>query len=406
MICVGIDWADQHHDIECRQEGTEASDSFRIANNPEGFDEFVHRVDQLRTTPEETVCVGIESTEGLLVQRCLSEGHRVYLLNPKVVAEYRNQYRPSRAKSDSLDAHVLMEMIHDHRDRFDPVYPDSELGRECRLLAQDYRKMVQDKTRLVNQITASLKRYFPEALDLFSSVDQPITLAFLEDFTTLNEARRMSEADWKQWLKDHRHPQYQAKAQQMVDTLDEASSHRDEATRQAKVRRTLSCVRQLNVLLNSLEDYEQRFEEILEEHPDGTIVRSLPGTGTVLAARILGELGDNRNRYEKANDLQCEAGTAPVTIQSGQTRRVVMRQACRRSFRDTMHQFAFSSLQENEWARTLYDRQRNRDKTHGHALRVVAHRWLNIIFTLWQRRESYDEEVHFANSNILQDNAA
>jgi transposase len=406
MIYVGIDWADQHHDITCCREGDDSSTSVRIGNDPEGFDELVKQIEDLRSDSGETVCVGIESTEGLLVQRCLSEGYRVYLLNPKVVAEYRNQHRPSRTKSDSLDAQVLMEMIRDHRDRFDPVYPDSELGRECRLLAQDYRKMVQQKTRLVNQITASLKRYFPEALEVFSSVDQPIMMGFLEDFPTLQEARKMSEADWTKWLKEHRHPQYEAKAETMVQILDEASSHRDAATRRAKVRRTLCSVRQLDVLLDSLKDYEQRFEEILEEHPDGEMVCSLPGVGTVLGARLLGELGDNRNRYEDANELQCEAGTAPVTIQSGQTKRVVMRQACRRSFRDTMHQFAFSSLKENKWARALYDRQRDRDKTHGHALRVVAHCWLNIIYTLWKRRECYDKEVHFQNSTILQEDAA
>jgi transposase len=292
-------------------------------------------------------------------------------------------------------------MIRDHADRFDPVYPDSELARECRLMAQDYRKMVQQKTRLINQITSSLERYFPEALELFTSIDQPITLAFLEEFSSLEEAQRMSESDWKQWLKDHAHPHYESKAGSMVETLDEATSHRDQATRRAKTRRTNQSVRQLTALMESLADYEQRFEELLEEHPDAEIVRSLPGTGTVLSARILGELGDNRNRYENANELQCEAGTAPVTIQSGQSKRVVMRQACRRSFRDTMQQFAFTSLQENDWARALYDRQRDRGKRHSHALRVVAHRWLGVIYALWNRRECYDEKRHFQHSSIM-----
>ncbi len=75
-------------------------------------------------SPATSLFVWLESTEGLLVQRCLLEGYRVCLLNLKAVSEYRNQYRPSRTKSDSLDAKVPMEMIRDYRDRFDPVYPD------------------------------------------------------------------------------------------------------------------------------------------------------------------------------------------------------------------------------------------------------------------------------------------
>lgn len=191
-----------------------------------------------------------------------------------------------------------MEVIRDHRDRFDPVYPDSELARECRLLAQDYRKMIQQKTRLINQISASLDRYFPEALDLFTSIDQPITLAFLEDFPTLEHAQMMTKEDWRVWLKDHRHPQYKSKSEDMVDTLNSASTHRDEAIRRAKARRTQQSIRQLRVLLDSLDNYESRFKELLEQHPDAGIYRSLPGTRTVLAARILAEFGDNRDRYQ------------------------------------------------------------------------------------------------------------
>jgi transposase len=406
MICVGIDWASQHHDIQLSQEGSDTRESFRIADDPDGYDELIDRIEELRDSDDEPVRVAMEHTEGLLVQRCRSENYRVYLVNPKVVSEYRNQYRPSQSKSDTLDATVLMEMIQDHADRFDPVVSDSELTRECRLLAQDYRKMVQQKTRLINQITDSLKRYFPETLELFTSIDQPITLAFLEEFTTLEEAQSMTEDDWADWLKDHRHPHYKSKARDMVEVLDQSLEHRDGATQRAKTRRTQQSVRQLQNLMESLQDYQSRFEDLLDQHPDAEIYRSLPGTGTVLAARLLAEFGDNRDRYQTANDVQCEAGTAPVTIQSGQSKRVVMRQACRRSFRDTMQLFAFSSLQENDWARAHYDRQRDRGKRHSHALRVVAHRWLNVIFTLWKRKECYDEQQHLKNSNILQEDAA
>lgn len=87
MICVGIDWATQHHDVQLGPEGTEADESFRIADDPDGYDELVERIDELQKSAEDQVSVALESTEGLLVQRCLSEGYRVYLLNPKVVSE-------------------------------------------------------------------------------------------------------------------------------------------------------------------------------------------------------------------------------------------------------------------------------------------------------------------------------
>lgn len=406
MIFVGIDWADAHHDVCCLDEETGDNKVVRIGNDPEGFDELVDRIQQLKNDPQETVCVGLEHTEGLLVQRCLSEGYQVYRLNPKMVARYRDQHRASRSKNDHLDATVLAEIIRDHRDRFDPIQPDSELARECRMLAQDYRKLTQDKSRLMNRIRSGLKRYFPEALDLFTSLDQPITLAFLADFRTLEDAQTMSVSEWTQWLSDHRHPQPETKAQTIHEQLHQVQPDRDPATIRAESRFVHRSVTQLQAVMESLSEYGERFEEILNQHPDGDIFESLPGASTVLSARMLGEFGDNRARYASANDVQCEAGTAPVTIQSGQSKKVVMRQACRRSFRDTMHQFAFTSINESEWARALYDRQRDRGKRHSHALRVVGHRWLSVIFTLWKKREYYDEKQHMKDSNIIQESAA
>ena len=406
MLVVGIDWADAHHDVILLREGDGVLNEFRVANDGAGYDRLVTQVQETQSTPEEPVSVAIEATNGLLVQRCLAEGYELYKLNPKVVAQYRKQYRPSQAKSDKLDALVLGEMIRDHAERFDPVCPDSKRGRECRILVQDYRKLVQQKTQLMNQLTSSLKQYFPGALDLFTSLDQTITMAFLEEFETLEDAQSMNVKQWKTWLKEHRHPHWRTKAANLYDRLKHATGSQDEVTMQAKRRRTQHALKQLRIVMETMEEYEQRFEELLASHPDGELFESLPGAATVTAAKLMGEFGDNRARYESAQEVQCEAGTAPVTIQSGQTRRVVMRQACRRSFRDTMQQFAFTSLNESEWARKLYDRQRDQGKRHSHALRVVANRWLTIIYTLWKRRECYDEEVHFRNSSIMQESAA
>jgi len=406
MIVAGIDWADAHHDVHCCRETSDTTLSFRIGNDPEGFDELVQRIQSVQDSTEETVCVAVEHTEGLLIQRCLSEGYELYRLNPKMVARYRDQHRASRSKNDNLDAVVLAQIIRDHRDRFDPVRPDSELGRECQMLAQDYRKLTQDKSRLMNRITSGLKRYFPEALELFTSVDLPITLAFLEEFSTLEDAQTMSRSEWEQWLSNHRHPQPASKARTIHNRLHQHDPNRDPATIRAESRFVQRSVRQLQTVLETLDEFEQRFEEILTQHPDGEIFKQLPGASTVLAARMLGEFGDNRQQYDSANDVQCEAGTAPVTIQSGQSKQVVMRQACRRSFRDTMQQFAFTSINESKWARALYDRQRDRGKRHSHALRVVAHRWLSVIYTLWKKRECYDKKQHMEDSNIIQESAA
>lgn len=86
MIFVGIDWADAPHDVRCVPEDDDTTDSFRIGNDPDGLDELVDRIRQCQSSPEETVHVAFEHTQGLVFQRCLAEGYQVYLLNPQMVA--------------------------------------------------------------------------------------------------------------------------------------------------------------------------------------------------------------------------------------------------------------------------------------------------------------------------------
>jgi transposase len=65
--------------------------------------------------------------------------------------------------------------------------------------------------------------------------------------------------------------------------------------------------------------------EQLTAHPDGPVFTSLPRSGTVRAARLLGEIGDARGRFPTPDSLACLAGVAPSTRQSGKVRAVVFR---------------------------------------------------------------------------------
>ncbi len=46
--------------------------------------------------------------------------------------------------------------------------------------------------------------------------------------------------------------------------------------------------------------YDAEIQRVLKTHPDGELYQSLPGAGDLLAARMVGELGDNRERYADA----------------------------------------------------------------------------------------------------------
>ena len=88
-----------------------------------------------------------------------------------------------------------------------------------------------------------------------------------------------------------------------------------------------------------------------QTHPDADIYRSLPGLGVILGARVLGEFGDDPNRYTTAKSRKNYAGTSPLTIASGRKRAVLARHVRNRRLYDAIDQWAFCALTRSPGAR-------------------------------------------------------
>jgi transposase len=58
--------------------------------------------------------------------------------------------------------------------------------------------------------------------------------------------------------------------------------------------------RHIAELNRQISDLEAELATHFEAHPDADIYRSLPGLGVILGARVLGEFGDDPNRYTTA----------------------------------------------------------------------------------------------------------
>ena len=155
--------------------------------------------------------------------------------------------------------------------------------------------------------------------------------------------------------------------------------------------------KQLRVLETQLQEYRRRIEALFLSHPDSNTFGSLPGAGPKLAPRLLSEIGSDRALYPDPQGLQCLAGTAPVSYQSGKIHKVSLRRACNRNLRAAMHHFADKSRAQFAWAATYYRVLRERGQTHAQALRCLGQRWLKIIWKMWQTRTAYDSELHLRN---------
>ena len=238
-------------------------------------------------------------------------------------SRYRERHSTSGAKSDPGDAKVLAELArtdgHNHR----PVAGDSELGEAIKVLARAHQSMIWTRQRQLNQLRSTLREFYPAALEAFDELgsqrrvggagDRADTDAgprpvALED--RLRVAARWPATPHRRTSRSRSRPRCAAEQLEAPPIVADAMG----ATVTALVAVAVELTAQIARLETELADH-------FEQHPDAKIIRSLPGLGMILGARVLAEFGDDPNRYADAKCRKNYAGTSPITRASGKTPR-------------------------------------------------------------------------------------
>ena len=398
MLLVGIDWAEEEHAACVVDAGGRVVQRLRVAHTPAGL-KRLHGAIEAAAEDSAAVLVALERPDGLLVASLLGAGYTVYALNPKSVERYRDRARTSGGKSDPADAELLARVLLTDRDRHRPLLPSSDTAQEVRAVARDDERASRDQRRLLNRLRHELLEVFPQAVAAFPALEAPTALAFLARWPSVVDAAPVAAADLEAFFRQHRHGWPDRAAAQVRAALDAEALAAPAHLVRAKASTVRLLAEQLLLLHRQRAAWEARLRELLgpQGHPDGEVLLSLPGLDARLAARVLGEVGDRRERFPTPAALQCYAGTAPVTRASGKARVVSSRLACNRVLRQACMQWAFCSLGRSGWAREHYDRQRAAGKTHFTALRALANRWLEVLHHLLATGQCYDAAVHQAN---------
>ncbi len=391
MVYVGLDWADQKHDL-CFLDEAGNTQFFSVPNSPEGLDELLKRIQAAE--PDLTkVLIAAETEHNLIVIGLVAHGYTVYAINPKSVDRYRDRFAAAGAKDDRRDALVLASILRTDRDQHRPIRKDSELLEQLRVLCQDRQALVQTKTMLINQLTACLKSYYPRALELFCRLDQQVTLAFLEAFPTPGHLASGTERTIRKVLRESHYPGVDEKTQELLELSKHKQFFVPPGLLKGKSKLMLSLTAQMRVILRQIESYDQEIEALVKTHPDSKLFLTIKGMGANLAARVLVMFGDDRSYYPSAAAVQCEAGTAPVTMRSGKAKRVRFRRACNKFHRQTMQLFALQAINHHPWSYEYYRKHLDQGRSKSEAQRIVANTWVRILFAVWRDRITYDEQI-------------
>lgn len=392
-VYIGIDWSEQKHDVCFQNEKGDVIQIFKIDQSPEGFVKLDETRQHIGISARDCV-IGIETSHNLLIDYLLDQNYQaVYVLPPNAVKSSQGIFRQSGAKSDRNDAILIADMIRLAASKFHPWVPDIPLTQKIRVQIRLAGFLTKQIIQTGNRLRAALLRYYPTALVLFSSTDTPILLEWIIKFPTREMAETVTFADFKIFLKEHKHSQpdkwAECYARLQLPQVKASSSNTVAFATEAKLLAGL--------MLELIHDRNSLLKELKKdfiEHPDFAIYHSLPAAGDFLEPALCAMLGDDRQRFPNAKVLQAIAGTCPVTEQSGKSKFVHFRHACDHQFRHIVQQWAKCSVQKSPWAAGYYKAIRSHCKSDNDAYRRLANRWLEVLWRLWQDGLPYDEQKH------------
>lgn len=399
-VFVGHDWAEAHHDVFVEDGDGRRLSGGRLPEGVEGVARFHALVAEHVEDPADVV-IATETDRGLFVGAMVAAGYTVLAVNPFSTSRYRERLSTSGAKSDPGDARVLAELArldgHNHR----PVAGDSELVESIKVLARAHQGLIWTRQRQLNQLRSTLREFYPAALEAFGELNHSDALAVLAVAPTPSLGRQLSiskiAAALRRGGRQRRVEQRAAEIQVALRTEQLAAPDLVSESMGSVVKALVAIAAELTAQINGLElELADRFEQ----HPAAKVIRSLPGLGMTLGARVLGEFGDDPNRYADAKCRKNYAGTSPITKASGRSRVVLARYARNKRLADACQMWAFAAITTSPGARAFYDQHRTAGDTHQRALRALANRLVGILHGCLRYETLYDEHTAWGHRAV------
>jgi transposase len=403
-IFIGIDWATTAHVVCALDDSGRVLDRKSFLNNTRGLEDLVQWQIKLAGGVVETLVVAIERPDGLVVEALLDYGIAVHTLNPKQLDRFRDRFSVAGAKDDSRDGLVLADSLRTDAHAYRRVMPSPFEVAVLRGSAREDDALRIEESILNNRFRDLLARYYPQMLGLAADRVAPVLWDLWELAPTSEAAAGVSRRAIVTILRRHRIRRLTV--EKVMQALTGPAPRVSVATIESSVvvirrllarlrlvhQQRLECSQQIEAQLDALAASSAVKEN---QHSDVAIVRSLPGVGTIVAARVLSEAAD-AIRHRNLSRLRTMGGSAPVTKQSGKSRQVVIRRACSSWLRYAYYHWGRTAIQRDARCKVHYRALRERGKSHGRALRGVVDRLLAVMAGMLRSGTLYDPSLRLS----------
>jgi transposase len=396
-IC-GIDWAAEFHDVHVSDAHGLVLAAERFCHDEGGLQALIGLLQR-----HHVARVAIERPDGLLVGRLLAAGIRVIAIHPNQLAAARDRFRAAAGKDDRFDAMVLCELARTDAHRFPALAPSGDETLALRALVRTREDLVGARVALANQLRAQLDAAWPGAAWIFSDIDSPIGLAFLQRYPSAGDARGLGPKRLQTFLARHAYSGRRPVGELLGRLRSAPAAAIGELETEARRSAVLGLVCALRPIVEQISQITSEIRGAIHRHPDGPLFLSFfkDPKSVICAAGLLAEIGDNRARYPKPDTMAADSGTAPVTKQSGKHRAASFRWACDKRLRNHISVLADSTRHWHPWAHDVYQRAIDRGCDHPHAIRILGRAWTRVLWTCWQNNTPYNSNNHRAAQRHL-----
>ena len=396
-VFVGDDWAEDHHDVHLMNEAGEKLVAKRLPEGLAGIARF-HELIAAHGDDPSQVIIGIETDRGLWVEALLAGGYEIYDINPHSASLYRGRHNVGGAKADASDAKMLADIVRTDRHNHRQIAGDTEIVGALKHVARGHQNLIWERTRNTNRLRNNLLEFFPAALEAFENLASNDALALLDKAPTPAAAARLSIAQIRSALRaGGRQRNLDSKAAEIQALLREPRLQAPAQVETAFGATTKSAVAIISEINRQIAALETELANHFEQHPDTDIYLSMPGLGVILGARVLGEFGDDPERYASAKCRRNYAGTSPLTKASGKSRAVLARHVRNRRLYDAIDQWAFCSITRSPGCRAFYDHRRAQGDLHHQALRALGNRLVAYLHGALRTGDPYNEHTAWAH---------
>ncbi len=386
---IGLDWGQDTHAFALAEPSGQIQEG-TFTHSAEALHDWLQQLaTRLGGRP---VALAIEASRGPVVAALLAYPWlTVYPINPLTSARYRQAFTPSGAKDDQPDARVLLELVRDHAAKLRPLELQDADTQKLDGLAQARRDLVDRRTQLLNQLTALLKTYYPQALALVGNLNTELAADFLSRWPDLLTLKAARPGVLKRFYYAHnlRRPE---RLEQRLDFVRRAVAlTTNPVTLQVAVLQLRCLVDQWRVFHRHIPRLDAQIKQTFRQHPEVDLFRDLPGAGSALGPRLCAAFGTIRTLHPDPASLQKLAGVAPVREKSGHQLWTHWRWQAPSFLRQTFVEWAGQTVVYCPWARAYYQHMIAKGKTHQVILRALAFKWIRVLWKCWQTRTPYSD---------------